>query len=148
MAAVFDGQGLTRDPALRSILPRDLLAQAGDVLDPVRVAWENGSALDPLSRQRALDYQLYLPDDVLVKVDRASMASSIEVRSPFLDYRVVEWAAKLTPCGIDERQRGKAAASSTRSTEAARQNGAGPEERIRSSDRHMDAAGSMEVDDR
>ena len=107
MAAVFDGQGLTRDPALRSILPRDLLAQAGDVLDPVRVAWENGSALDPLSRQRALDYQLYLPDDVLVKVDRASMASSIEVRSPFLDYRVVEWAAKLPPAALTNGREGK-----------------------------------------
>jgi len=107
MAAVFDGQGMTRDPALRSILPRDLLAQAGDVLDSVHVNWENGSRLDSLSRQRALDYRLYLPDDVLVKVDRASMASSIEVRSPLLDYRVVEWAATLSPAALANGEEGK-----------------------------------------
>jgi asparagine synthase (glutamine-hydrolysing) len=106
-AAVFDGQGLTRDPALHSILPPDLLAQSRDVLDSVRVTWEGRSKLDPFSRQRALDYQLYLPDDVLVKVDRASMASSIEVRSPFLDYRVVEWAAKLPPTALANSREGK-----------------------------------------
>ena len=45
--------------------------------------------------QQFFDYQHYLPNDILVKMDRASMAHSIEVRSPFLDYRLHEFANRL-----------------------------------------------------
>jgi asparagine synthase (glutamine-hydrolysing) len=48
-----------------------------------------------LERALYLSMKLYLQDDILVKVDRASMANSLEVRAPFLDHRFVEFAAKL-----------------------------------------------------
>ncbi|MEZ5659058.1 MAG: asparagine synthase C-terminal domain-containing protein [Burkholderiaceae bacterium] len=50
---------------------------------------------DPVSRAQLADVHGYMTDDVLVKVDRMSMAHSLEVRSPLLDYRVLEFAARL-----------------------------------------------------
>ena len=53
------------------------------------------SDCDPLDQALFVDIKTWLPDDILVKVDRASMAHSLEVRTPFLDHRLVEFAASL-----------------------------------------------------
>jgi asparagine synthase (glutamine-hydrolysing) len=51
----------------------------------------------PLSLVQYLDFKTYLVGDILVKVDRASMAHSLEVRAPLLDARLVEWISGLSP---------------------------------------------------
>lgn len=59
--------------------------------------WENGQkmGLHPLDLQLAVDVHSYLPYDLLVKMDIATMANSLEARSPFLDHKVLEFCGRL-----------------------------------------------------
>jgi asparagine synthase (glutamine-hydrolysing) len=83
--------GLTshwRDPA--SVLVRGM--------EPAPAAMDGPPPLDgfgDIERMMALDTLLYLPDDILAKVDRAAMSVSLETRVPFLDHEVVEYAMHL-----------------------------------------------------
>src|SRR5581483_9745764 len=57
--------------------------------------WESSSARSPVDRMLDVDVSIYLPGDLLVKMDIATMASSLEARSPFLDHELMEMAARL-----------------------------------------------------
>jgi asparagine synthase (glutamine-hydrolysing) len=54
-----------------------------------------GAGWDVLSRLLYVDTKTWLPNDILIKADRMSMATSIELREPFLDYRLIEFAARV-----------------------------------------------------
>ena len=68
---------------------------SADVYAPVRDAMKRFGQDDPLNRQLYADLSLYLADDILVKVDRMSMATSLETRAPFLDGDVMELAFSM-----------------------------------------------------
>ena len=59
--------------------------------------WPTPRSLTPAEQQAIFDMQYYLQDDLLVKVDRASMRYSLETRGPLLDYRIAEFALNLDP---------------------------------------------------
>lgn len=66
--------------------------KANSFFDSESMLNENLGHLDKLL---AIDYKTYMPDDILVKVDRAGMSTSLEGREPLLDHRIIEFAAQL-----------------------------------------------------
>jgi asparagine synthase (glutamine-hydrolysing) len=93
--------GLSFLPALqreRGLFTEDFLASAKNWPDPFRQFanyYDHAPASDHLSRLLYLDTKTYLTADILTKVDRMSMATSLEIRCPILDHEVVEWVAGL-----------------------------------------------------
>ena len=84
----------------RSLFSKDFLTWADKEPSPYEAFlhyMENDCARDPLSEAMYLDAKTYLCGDILTKVDRMSMANSLEVRAPFLDHVLAEWAAQLSP---------------------------------------------------
>jgi asparagine synthase (glutamine-hydrolysing) len=72
-----------------------LLSPKSAPLNHVSDAYARCAGLSPFERMSYVDTTTWLPDDLLVKADRMSMANSLELRVPFLDHRLVEFGARL-----------------------------------------------------
>ena len=87
--------GLDRDQLYTPDYRRTLSEAA--VLDVIRAPWRQSTASDIVDRMLDVDTQTYLTDDLLAKMDIATMAHSLEGRSPLLDHEFMQFAASLQP---------------------------------------------------
>ena len=86
-----------RDMPLLSHEFREVLGTRGDPRNVMFGYFDKAPAIDPVSQMLYVDTKTYMVGDILTKVDRMSMATSLEVRVPILDHVFVEWAASLPP---------------------------------------------------
>ena len=93
----------TPDQQQQLLTPDALAATNSEIYADAREIAEECNNDDLVTRMQSVDTRLYLAEDILTKVDRASMAVSLEVRAPFLDPRVAEFAASL-PCNYKLRR--------------------------------------------
>ncbi|NOY85441.1 MAG: asparagine synthase (glutamine-hydrolyzing) [Nitrospirae bacterium] len=85
----------TDDDFLELLVPEIREQVLSNKENKVWVLAESFSNLDEVSQMMWTDFHSYLPDDILTKVDRMSMAHGLEVRSPFLDQKVIELVLKM-----------------------------------------------------
>lgn len=100
----FYGISCCPPPMKRQLLSADVWSRLGgyDSADVLRYHYDRANTTDPLSRIQYVDMKTYLVDDILTKVDRASMANSLEVRCPLLDHKLMELVAQM-PSGLKLR---------------------------------------------